>query len=197
MNLAKIGQKVEIFTKYPKEFGLWLFYILGMRKTELAVLMVVLVEFLFPHMSLAQTVQAESSYRVATVMNEETIRNNDPDYQPLVGLDNSLPAAPEKAPKQVIWVTVTAYSSTVAECDSDPCTTANGFNVCEHNEEDVVAANFLPFGATLKMPDFFGDKTFTVQDRMNARYNYHIDVWMKTREAAKQFGVKYLKVEVY
>jgi len=93
-------------------------------------------------------------------------------------------------------VTVTAYSSTVDQTDSTPCITANGFNVCEHNKENIIAANFLPFGARVRLPELYGDKVFTVQDRMNRRYSYRVDLWMKTREKAKKFGVKYTTVEI-
>ena len=93
-------------------------------------------------------------------------------------------------------MTVTAYSSTVDQTDSDPCSTANGFNLCDHNQEDVIAANFLKFGTKVRIPQYFGDRVFTVQDRMNARYFYRADVWFKTREAAKTFGAHYATVEV-
>ena len=93
-------------------------------------------------------------------------------------------------------VTITAYSSTVDQCDDTPCITANGFDLCEHNQENVVAANFLPFGAKIRIPEYFGDRIFTVQDRMNARYYYRVDVWMKTRQSALNFGIRNLEVEV-
>ncbi len=168
-----------------------------LRKIEIAVLAVILVEFLFPQVSLAQQLEEEFHYQGPTIMQEERLLNNDPDFKSEPTFNNSLPQADNKQPKRVIWITVTAYSSTVDQCDGNPCITANGFNLCQHNKEDVVAANFLPFGKMIKMPDYFGEQVFTVQDRMNARYYYRLDVWMKTREAAKQFGVKKLKVEVY
>lgn len=94
-------------------------------------------------------------------------------------------------------VVATAYSSTPDQTDGDPCTTANGFNVCKNNIENVIAANFLPFGTHVKLPDLYGDRIFVVQDRMNARYkDGRIDVWMKTRAAAKQFGVKRSMLEI-
>ncbi|GEM_PF-3265331 len=93
-------------------------------------------------------------------------------------------------------IVVTAYSSTKDQTDSSPCITANGFNVCEHGNEDVVAANFLPFGTRVQFPDHFGDREFIVQDRMNARYSNRVDIWMKSRGAAKQFGVRRLKMVV-
>ena len=94
-------------------------------------------------------------------------------------------------------VVATAYSSTPDQTDSAPCTTANGFNVCTHNRENVIAANYLAFGTRVRLPELYGDRVFIVQDRMNARYgNGLIDLWMKTRTAAKQFGVKRTTLEV-
>lgn len=94
------------------------------------------------------------------------------------------------------FIVVTAYSSTNDQTDSSPCTTANGFDVCENAIENVVAANFLPFGTHVQFPDYFGDREFVVQDRMHPRFSNRIDIWMKSREAAKQFGVKRLKMVV-
>jgi 3D (Asp-Asp-Asp) domain-containing protein len=93
-------------------------------------------------------------------------------------------------------IPITAYSSTVDQCDSTPCITANGYNLCENNKENVIATNFLPFGTKIRIPKHFGDQVFIVQDRMNARYYYRADVWMQTREKAKIFGIKYAEIEV-
>ena len=93
-------------------------------------------------------------------------------------------------------IPITAYSSTVDQCDSTPCITANGFNLCKHNQENVVAANFLPFNTKIRIPKHFGDRVFTVQDRMNARYYYRADLWMQTREKAKQWGIRNVEIEV-
>jgi 3D (Asp-Asp-Asp) domain-containing protein len=93
-------------------------------------------------------------------------------------------------------ILVTAYSSTKDQTDASPCITANGFNVCKNGAENVIAANFLPFGARVQFPEYFGAREFIVQDRMNARYSNRVDIWMKTRVAAKQFGVKRLKMVV-
>ncbi len=92
---------------------------------------------------------------------------------------------------KVINMTVTAYNSEVGQCDSTPCITANGFNVCEHGIEDVIATNILPFGTKVMFPELFGDKIFTVQDRMNAKYTYRADIWMINHSDAIQFGAHY------
>ena len=99
-----------------------------------------------------------------------------------------------KAPKGEI--VLTAYSSTIDQTDASPCITATGFNVCKHNKENIIAANFLPFGTKVRIPELYGDKVFVVQDRMNKRYSARVDIWMKTRTKAKQFGVKRAKIEV-
>ncbi len=93
-------------------------------------------------------------------------------------------------------ITMTAYTSEVAQCDASPCITANGFNVCKHGIEDTVAANFLPFGTQVRIPELFGDRVFTVRDRMNKRYQSRVDVWMIHKDNAIDFGVKYATIEV-
>lgn len=89
-----------------------------------------------------------------------------------------------------IAVLATAYSSTADQTDADPWIMANG----EQVHDGVVAANFLPFGTKIKIPEFFGEKIFIVKDRMNKRYNavvpLRIDVWFKDRKSARKFGVK-------
>lgn len=97
---------------------------------------------------------------------------------------------------KIMKLYVTAYTSTRAETDATPCIAASGYDLCKHDVENVVACNFLPFGTKIKFPDIYPDRVFTVVDRMHERYNSRIDIWMNDRQAAKQFGVKYLKVEI-
>ena len=90
------------------------------------------------------------------------------------------------------WVTVTAYSSTVDQTDSTPFTTALGTDV----RDGIVACNFLRFGTRVRFPHLYGDKVFVVEDRMALKNSHKIDIWFSSREDAKQFGVRTLKVEV-
>jgi len=90
------------------------------------------------------------------------------------------------------WVTVTAYSSTVDQCDSSPFITASG----THVRDGVIATNLLAFGTKVKFPSIYGDKIFVVEDRMNARYTNRADIWFATREEAKRFGVKKLEMVI-
>jgi 3D (Asp-Asp-Asp) domain-containing protein len=94
-------------------------------------------------------------------------------------------------------VPVTAYNSLPGQTDSTPCITANGFNLCKNNQQNVIAANFLPFGTKVRFPDYDPNTIYTVQDRMNARYYYRADIWMKNRPDAVKFGLQNLKIEIY
>ncbi len=107
-------------------------------------------------------------------------------------------AAPVKAynVKKTYKIPMSAYNSEPAQTDGDPCTTASGYNVCKANEENVIAANFLPLGTKVRIPELFGDRVFTVEDRMNKRYYLKADIWMKNRTDAIKFGVKYSTLEV-
>jgi len=91
---------------------------------------------------------------------------------------------------------ITAYNSEAAQTDDSPCITANGFNVCEHGQEDTIAANFLKFGTKVQIPELFGERVFIVRDRMNKKHPNRVDVWMKERKAAVKFGVKTASIVV-
>ena len=89
-------------------------------------------------------------------------------------------------------VTVTGYSSSVAQCDASPFITASGQRVAD----GIVAANFLPLGTKIKIPELFGDKIFEVQDRMAQRHWGRVDVWFADYFHAARFGARELDVEV-
>lgn len=98
-------------------------------------------------------------------------------------------------PDKVVKAVLTAYSSTVDQCDDDPFIAASGKRVYD----GMVAANWLPLGTKIKIPALYGDKIFTVDDRMNARYGYgRMDIWMDApRWKVNEFGVKRVEIEVY
>lgn len=93
---------------------------------------------------------------------------------------------------EVRWVTVTAYSSTVDQTDSSPFISASGKRVYD----GMVACNFLRFGTRVRFPELSQAKVYEVEDRMALKNSHKIDIWFETREEAKQFGVKTLKVEI-
>lgn len=90
-------------------------------------------------------------------------------------------------------VFVTAYSSDPNETDETPFITALGTWV----RDGIVAANFLPFGTKIKIPDVFGDKIFIVEDRMHKRKNNFIDIWMSSKEKALNFGIVKTKIQIF
>jgi 3D (Asp-Asp-Asp) domain-containing protein len=100
-----------------------------------------------------------------------------------------LPVVEEETPETMdVWVT--AYSSTPEETDDTPFLTARN----TETRDGIVAANFLPFGTKLQIPEHFGDKVFTVEDRMHRRKTNFVDVWMPTKEDAKRFGISYTSI---
>ncbi|MDP2629808.1 MAG: hypothetical protein Q8P56_00170 [Candidatus Uhrbacteria bacterium] len=195
------------------------------RNKVLLIIITIFVQFHLPYFSLSPAraaaintedgrITADSSYNEdgtqVFAFNERKIpylqsKNSDSgvkkDIKPrLLGIHIVAPAvtlkkvAVQQSGARIILVT--AYSSTKDQTDSTPCTTANGFDVCANGAENVVAANFLPFGTKVQFPEYFGDREFVVQDRMHRRFSNRVDVWMKTRTAAKQFGVKHLKMVI-
>ncbi len=87
---------------------------------------------------------------------------------------------------KTIHMDSTSYTSRGQETDDSPFITADGSDV----RDGIVATNVLPFGTKVRIPTVFGDRIFTVHDRMNARYSYRIDVWTSDLETAKKYGVK-------
>lgn len=118
-------------------------------------------------------------------------------YQPQV---NAVDDPNKRSIKEILYVELTGYSSTVDQTNSQPFITASGYRV----RDGVVAANFLEFGTKLRIPAYFGDKVFTVRDRMNSRFSHpksgsydgYIDIWFPTRSQAKNFGRVKAKVEI-
>ncbi len=89
-----------------------------------------------------------------------------------------------------VWVT--AYTSTPEETDETPFLTANNTIV----EDGIIAANFLPFGTKVQIPAVFGDKVFTVTDRMHVRKRNFVDVWMSEKDDALAFGIRRAEIVI-
>ena len=97
---------------------------------------------------------------------------------------------PELASKFLL--TVTAYSSSVDETDSTPFVTASGTKT----RDGVIASNLFPFGTQVKIPEFFGEQVFVVEDRMHSRFADRIDVWMPSKYEAVRFGKRETHIEI-
>ncbi len=96
------------------------------------------------------------------------------------------------------WVRLTAYSPLDPQAqegmcfEGDPKKTASGTVA----RDGVVAANFLPFGTKIRIPSLFGNKIFTVEDRMSSRFTNTVDVVVDSRQIALNFGVKNAYIEI-
>ncbi|MDD4900984.1 MAG: hypothetical protein PHS62_02635 [Patescibacteria group bacterium] len=149
--------------------------------------------FLFPAPALAD--QTMKTFYLSQNQADITVSAGEIDQQTME-FNGKLPKNDDVDIKWSKYTVVTAYNSDVGQTDNSPCITANNFNVCDYGVEDTIAANFLPFGSKVKIPELFGDRVFTVRDRMNRRFSYRVDVWMIERPDAVNFGVKLAKIEV-
>ena len=104
-----------------------------------------------------------------------------------------LPKSKLSGPYYTKVVTASAYNSVPEQTDSTPFITASGTTV----RHGVLAANFLPIGTQVTIPDIYGDQIFVVEDRMNARYQNNVDIWMENVADARQFGRRSVKILVY
>ncbi|MDP2631241.1 MAG: hypothetical protein Q8P30_00555 [Candidatus Uhrbacteria bacterium] len=105
----------------------------------------------------------------------------------------TLPESDLRGPSYTMSLTATAYNSVPEQTDDTPFTTASGTTT----RRGVIAANFLPIGTRIKIPELYGDEVFIVEDRMNSRYWYRIDIWMEEVPDAIAFGAQYIEIEVY
>lgn len=104
---------------------------------------------------------------------------------------STIPLAPNPpVVGQKIRLLATAYSSATGQTDSDPYTTASGTKV----HFGTLAANFLPFGATIRL----NDAIYIIEDRLNDRYDGRaiVDIWFPTAAAAFAFGVQVIEIEI-
>jgi len=122
---------------------------------------------------------------LATIIDDETLNILKP-Y-------GKLPESGERDPRYIMSIATTAYNSTPEQCDDTPFTTASG----TPTRHGVVASNYFPIGTRIKIPDMYGDQIFIVEDRMNARYNKRMDIWMEEYNEARVFGYQDITIEVF
>jgi len=111
------------------------------------------------------------------------------------GIDIAGSIPEDEKPHKIVKAVITAYTSTPGQTDSTPFIGASG----KHVYDGMIAANWLPFGTKVKIPALYGDKVFTVDDRMNSRYGYgRMDIWFDTTRAeALKFGVQRVEVQIF
>lgn len=105
---------------------------------------------------------------------------------------------PKAKHARTIWLQVTAY------CPCKKCCgpgakglTASGRSI-RYNDGQFVAADtrVLKFGTKLIIPGYANETPVPVIDRGGAIKGYHIDLFFPTHEQAKQWGVKWMQVQV-
>jgi 3D (Asp-Asp-Asp) domain-containing protein len=131
------------------------------------------VEALFPQIAFAQMTVVDTNSGTINVVSH-------------------FPVSEKRPASYFMHVPTTAYSSTVDQTDDTPFITASGTLV----RPGVVAANFLPIGTRLRIPDYYGDMVFVVEDRMNERYDKRLDIWMETHDQAIKWGIRHITIEV-
>lgn len=143
--------------------------------------------------SLTQLIFPQTAISQEMIVNNELSGDNFEVQEKIIDAVEQLPIAGKREAKKTFYLTVTAYSSTVDQCDGDPFTTASGETV----HDGIIAYNYLPFGTKVRFPEMFPEKVFEVQDRLRAGAStYLADLWMETREEAIQWGAKVLKIEI-
>jgi 3D (Asp-Asp-Asp) domain-containing protein len=154
--------------------------------------MIVLVQLIFPQFSVAaQELAVIDDLNTGNITQVIDYQNWDYSIR--------LPEIDYREPKWTVNITVTAYNSLPEQTDDTPCITASGLDVCDRNLEDVIATNlwYLPFGTKVRFPDLFGDKIFSIEDRMNKRYYQRADVWMQDYQTSRAFGKQYTRMEIF
>lgn len=157
-----------------------------LRSLLIVVLWSLLLNSIVPiHPTYASTVSTATVLDSKTAVMEQPVLNDK--------AAPSLPKVNDRPAKRKLVVRASAYSSTPDQTDSDPFTTASGSRV----HTGVVASNGLPFGAQFRIPAYYGSRVFTVEDRMNARWGgQRIDIWMTSRQEAKEWGVRTVTIEL-
>lgn len=102
------------------------------------------------------------------------------------------PDTPYEPSKAMTSIVVTSYNSESGQTDSTPFITAFGTQV----RDGIVATNYLPKGTRVRFPDLYGDKVFVVEDRMNIRYHKRMDIWSADKQFSRNFGARYLRMEI-
>lgn len=172
MNILTFGTIKKIFKKSPADVAI------------IAVIILVLVYTVLP-----QSVQADVDISLAAKqisLEVAALQNEFLAY-------GKLPASDLRGPAYTMTVSTTAYNSLPGQTDATPDITASG----TRTRHGVLAANFLPIGTRVKIPALYGDQVFIIEDRMNARYWYKMDIWMEDYQDALDFGVKNIEIEVY
>lgn len=89
----------------------------------------------------------------------------------------------------IILCTVTAYTASFEECGKTDGITASGVKATENH---TVACDFLEFGTQVVIMG----QTYVVEDRIGEGHPSKIDIFMKDKDKAVEFGNRQLEVEI-
>ena len=97
------------------------------------------------------------------------------------------------APTEIVEATITAFNTVESQCDSSPCISASGDNIC--GRDDVVACpTRYAFGTKVKIDD----KIYTCLDRTAKKFGDRFDIsYDKDIAGARLWGVKTKQVIIY
>ena len=159
---------------------------------------------LFIVLSYQLTVSPAAAAALDTVVKDQGV-NTTSTEQFLIKEDNKpdeeiiIPVAKEKTIIKSMGIKgISAYNvGDPYQTDASPCTAANGENICLALDLGYkrCAANFVPFGTILEVS---GYGQCMVTDRMNSRYQNHVDIAFKATEKkeALQLGRRKLEVKI-
>ena len=133
---------------------------------------------------------------LATLTNSFTIYNDGGEVKATKQVS---PILVEDIPKQesspdleVKTFIVTAYNTTVEQCDSDPCISASGKNVCGRNDT-IACPRHYKFGTRFEILG----KIYICEDRTSPKYGNRLDInFDKDMVGAIKFGKKTLSVKI-
>jgi len=121
------------------------------------------------------------------------LRTCEKDTNPAMAAEAYLPKTSKSisAPATTkITGTVTAYNAEECQTDSRPREMASGKEVYI----GAIANNCLKFGTLVEIDG----ETYTVEDRMNRRYNCdNFDIYMESRAEAVKFGRQAKNIKIY
>lgn len=92
-----------------------------------------------------------------------------------------------------VLATLTAYNPTYQQCDSTPCISASGMNICETKKKICACPREYPFGTKIEI----NGEIWECQDRLSLKYNHRIDLLMETKQEAMNWGKKTQEVVFY
>lgn len=87
---------------------------------------------------------------------------------------------------------VTSYNAVADQTDDSPCISASGLNICETDKLICACPRKYPFGTKFLIEG----QIYFCEDRLHRKYDDRIDLLMKTKEEAKQWGKQWLEVKI-